>query len=111
MVIETHAPAPELDDTGTVRVGGTRVTLDTVIGAYQDGASAESIVEAYPAVSLADVYETISYYLRHKAQLDDYLAQRKQQGEELRRQVELRPENREFRERLLSRAREQGLRP
>jgi uncharacterized protein (DUF433 family) len=111
MVIEAHAPALQLDETGTVRVGGTRVTLDTVVGAYLDGASAESIAEAYPAVSLADVYETISYYLRHRGQLDDYLRQRKQQGEELRRQIESRPENREFRERLLSRAREQGLRP
>ena len=35
------------DADGVMRVGRTRVTLDTVVGAFNDGASAEDIVSMY----------------------------------------------------------------
>ena len=111
MVIEVQSPPLQIDDAGAVRVGGTRVTLDTVIGEFLDGASPESIAETYPAVSLADVYATISYYLRHRDQVDEYLRRREENGERLRRQIESSPDYQERRQRLLARARQQGLRP
>jgi uncharacterized protein (DUF433 family) len=111
MTIESQSPPLAVDADGVIRVGGTRVTLDTVIGAYLDGASAESIAEAYPAVTLADVYGTIGYYLKHRQEIDQYLQQRELEGEKLQRQIESRPEHRVLRDRLLARARQQGLRP
>ena len=58
------APVPlSADATGTVRVGGTRVTLDTVVGAFSRGATAEQIVQQYPTLDLADVYAVISRHL------------------------------------------------
>ena len=87
------------------------VTLDTVVGAFLQGASAESIADDYPAVSLADVYATIGYYLRHRDQIDEYLRGRERDAEQLKQQIEARPEHQQFRERLLARARQQGLRP
>jgi uncharacterized protein (DUF433 family) len=92
MVIEAQAPPLRMDDTGAIRVGGTRVTLDTVIGEFLDGATAESIAEAYPAVSLADVYATIGYYLKHSEPIDEYLRRREASGEQLRRQIESSPD-------------------
>jgi len=111
MTIEAQSPPLAVDADGVIRVGGTRVTLDTVIGAYLDGASADSIAEAYPTVTLADVYGTIGYYLKHRQELDQYLQQRELEGEKGQREIESRPDHRMLRDRLLARARQQGLRP
>ena len=54
---------------GTVRVGGTRVTLDTVVAAFREGASAEAIARRYPTLGLADVYSVLGYYLRHREEV------------------------------------------
>jgi uncharacterized protein (DUF433 family) len=88
---------------GTVRVGGTRVTLDTVIGAFLDGATPEEIVLNYDSLDLADVYAVISYYLRNRLAVDTYLAQREQQAAILRRENEARAPSAGLRERLLLR--------
>jgi uncharacterized protein (DUF433 family) len=111
MTIQAEAPPLKMDDTGTIRVGGTRVTLDTVIGEYLNGMSAEAIVESYDVLSLADVYATIAYYLRNRSSVDKYLLENERQGEELRRQIESMPENQALRQRILERARQRGLRP
>jgi hypothetical protein len=44
----------ELDADGVVRVSRTRVTLDTLIPAFSEGATAEEIAQQYPSVPLAD---------------------------------------------------------
>jgi uncharacterized protein (DUF433 family) len=51
------------DESGAIRVGNSRVLLELVIQAFQDGASPESIVRAYSTLSLSDVYLTVGYYL------------------------------------------------
>lgn len=52
----------EMDAHGVIRVGKTRVTLDTVVAAFDEGATAEEIVQQYPTLLLADVYSVIGYY-------------------------------------------------
>ena len=70
-------PAPlSTDEDGVVRVGGTRVRLDTVVYAFNQGASAEEILQQYPSLALADIYATISYYLQHRTSVDEYLKDR-----------------------------------
>jgi len=64
-----------VDAHGVLRVGNTRVTLDTVLAVLAD-AAAEKIVRQYPSPHLADVYSVIGYYLRHTAEIDMYLQQR-----------------------------------
>ena len=54
------------DSDGVIRVAGTRVTLDTVAEAFQQGATAEEIVQQYPSLSLADVYSVFGYLLRNQ---------------------------------------------
>lgn len=61
------------DAHGVIRVGGTRVTLESVLHAYLDGESADGIVERFPALHLADVHATIAWYLRHQADAEAYL--------------------------------------
>ena len=67
-------PAPlHIDEDGVARVGRTRVTLETVIGASKNGASAEEITERYDALDLAEIYAVIGYYLSNKPDVDAYL--------------------------------------
>lgn len=86
-----------------VRVGKTRVTLDTIIWAFADGATAEEIAQQYPSLQLADIYSVIGYYLRHRADVDAYLRQRAQQAEQVRNLNEARFDPDGVRNRLLAR--------
>lgn len=106
IAIETEYPPLSVDETGTVRVGGTRVTLDTVIGSYQRGSTAEQIAHQYPVLTLADIYAAVGYYLRHTDQVEAYLRERDRQAEDLRRQIESDPQTQRIRAQL--QARRQG---
>lgn len=84
-------PAPlKTNADGVVRVGNTRVTLDTVIAVFKQGTTAEEIVYRYPSLRLADVYATIGFYLNHHQEVETYLQQRQQQAQEIRKMNEAR---------------------
>lgn len=93
---------------GVVRVSGTRVTLDTVVGAFLDGATPETIAQQYPSLPLADVYAVISYYLKHRPEVDTYLAQGQAESTRIRQQNEARWDPAGVRARLLARERSSG---
>jgi uncharacterized protein (DUF433 family) len=93
----------QVDSDGVVRVGKTRVTLDSVIAAFGEGATAEEITQQYPSLVLADVYQVIGYYLRKTADVEAYLQQRRTEAESVRRQNESRFDPEGVRDRLLSR--------
>lgn len=67
-----------------ILVGKTRVTLDTVIDAFVDGATPEEIVYQYPSLDLADVYTVVGYYLNHRTEVDNYLNQRQEKASYIR---------------------------
>ena len=93
------------DADGVVRIGGSRVTLDTVVNAFNEGADAEEIMKRYPSLELADIYSVIGYYLRHRGEVDAYLKDRESFASEVRRQNEARFPKTGIRERLLARRR------
>ena len=97
-----------VDAQRVLRVGHTRVTLDTVLAAFADGATAEEIVQQYPSLDLADVYSVIGFYLRHTAEVNVYLQQRHTQRETVRQQNEGRFDPHGVRERLLARRARRG---
>jgi len=67
-------PAPlRTDEHGVIRVGETRVTLETVLTAFKNGFGAEEIVLKYPTLNLTDVYAVIAYYLWNRSGIDAYL--------------------------------------
>ncbi|MBD2464105.1 DUF433 domain-containing protein [Oscillatoria sp. FACHB-1407] len=103
LLLEREAPPLREDETGAIRVGETRVLLETVIRAFQDGASPESIVHRYSTLSLSDVYNTIGYYLRHQANVEEYLRQREQLADTVRRRLSsIQPDLSLIRTRLLN---------
>ena len=77
-----------VDENGIVRIAGTRVTLDTIIGAYNRGDTPEEIFEGFPSISMADIHSVIAYYLRHQEDVDRYLAENDREAEEQRRLYE-----------------------
>jgi uncharacterized protein (DUF433 family) len=103
-LIITTEPIPlESGVDGAVRVSGTRVTLDTVIAAFREGATAEEIVLQYPSLELAQVYAVIAYYLRQRPQVEAYLEQRRAHADEVQRHNEALSDPHGIRERLLAR--------
>jgi uncharacterized protein (DUF433 family) len=107
--MELHAPPErvpiETDANGVIRVGGTRVTLDTLVAAFDGGATAEEIAQQYPSVSLADIYSVIAYYLRHSSDVRGYLAERQRLAARVRAEHEQRFDPAGVRDRLLARRR------
>ncbi|MGH9839823.1 MAG: DUF433 domain-containing protein [Blastocatellia bacterium] len=105
----SFATAPSLsvpimtDIDGVIRVGGTRVRLDTVVYAYNEGATPEEIVEQYPSLDLADVYAVIGYYLQNRAEVEAYLNERQIERERVKQVNEARFDPQGIRDRLLAR--------
>jgi uncharacterized protein (DUF433 family) len=78
-------PAPlQANEDGVILVGKTRVTLDNIVSVFNQGATAEEIVNRYPSLNLADVYATIAFYLKHQSEVEAYLQQRQQQAQKIR---------------------------
>jgi uncharacterized protein (DUF433 family) len=99
----THTVPLSEDQAGVLRVTGTRVSLDSVIYAFNEGATPEEIVQQYPTLDLKDVYAVVSYYLQNQDEVEKYLARRRAERQELRKEIEARFEPRGIRERLLAR--------
>src|SRR5438270_415920 len=99
----SEPPPLRMDSDGVLRLRGSRVTLDIVIGAHKLGHSPEQIHESYPSASLPDVYAAIAYYLRHREEVEKYLEEGVRQAEEIRREIEAQWPRDGLRERLLAR--------
>lgn len=93
----------EEDADGVMRVSKTRVTLDSLVAAFKDGATPEEIAQQYPSVPLADVYSIIGYYLRRSGNVETYLTKRAEQAGQVRAENESRFSPLGVRERLLAR--------
>jgi uncharacterized protein (DUF433 family) len=101
--LAAQPPPMEMDEDGVVRVGGTRVRLDTIITAYNNGCGAEGILLKYPSLTLTDIYAVITYYLWNRPEVELYLARRQKEIEEAHREIEERFPSQGVRERLLAR--------
>jgi uncharacterized protein (DUF433 family) len=87
-IVQAEAPPIREDADGALRVGNSRVLLELVIRAFQDGATPEAIVQRYSTLALADVYAVITYYLRHRSEIEAYLTKREQNAQEVREKLE-----------------------
>jgi uncharacterized protein (DUF433 family) len=93
------------DEHGVVRVGRSRVSLESVVLAFDRGASAEEIVDAFPALDLATAYATLAFVLAERDRVDAYLAERERALGRLRAQAEERSPAEGLRARLIARRR------
>jgi uncharacterized protein (DUF433 family) len=63
---------------GAYVVAATRVSLDSIVYAFLEGLSAETIAQAFPVLTVEQVYGAITYYLAHRDDIDHYLEGRQQ---------------------------------
>jgi len=93
----------ETNKDGVIRVGNTRVTLETLVSAFNGGSTAEEIVYQFPVLNLADVYAVITYYLRNRDTVEKYLNNRMQMAEQVKRRNQENKNMNDIRKRLLAR--------
>jgi uncharacterized protein (DUF433 family) len=65
-------------------LAGTRVSLESLVYAFWNGQTAESIAQSFPTLSLEQVYGAITFYLGHRDEIDRYLAKRRDDFEAAR---------------------------
>src|ERR671919_1400084 len=63
----------ELDEHGVMRIGNSRVMLDSILAGFAQGHSPETLQQQYPTLSLEEVYGAITYYLAHTDEVHTYL--------------------------------------
>ena len=105
-IVSESVPLKANED-GVILVRKTRVTLDTLVTVFNQGATAEEIVYRYPSLNLADVYATIAFYLHHQSEVEAYLQQRQQRSQEIREMNQARFDPQGLRDRLLARRTQQ----
>lgn len=105
MVVPVEAlPVPiTMDAHGIIKIGDTRVTLRTVVGAFNNGATPEEILQKYPTLQLGDVYAVVTYYLRERETVDKYIAEQREKSAKFRDEIEAHFPPDGIRERLLAR--------
>jgi len=91
------------NESGVACISGTRVPLEVVVDAFNQGDSAEEIAAAYSSLALPDVYAVLTYYLRHRDVVDHYVRTRRQEADALRERLKARFPTDGVRERLLAR--------
>ena len=101
--LQIDSPRLVTDKHGVVRVGGSRATLDTVIGAYKMGFNAEDIVEDYDTLKLEDARFAIDYYNTHTPMVEKYLREGEEAAAHVRAKTDASGHQRGLRERLLKR--------
>ncbi len=79
------------DEHGVLRVGDTRVMLDSVVAPFHQGHSAETIAQQYPALLLEEVYGAIAYYLANRDDVDQYLLRQNEVWKQYREKANAAP--------------------
>jgi uncharacterized protein (DUF433 family) len=100
---ELQKPPLRRDEHGVIRVGNTRVTLDTVVASFEHGDTPEEIARNYDALSLGEVYQVIGYYLTHYEEVEKYVDRRLKERASIRKNLEKRHNPIGIRQRLLAR--------
>jgi len=88
VTIQTDPLLLREDSSGSLRIGQTRVLVELLLWAFQDGATPEAIVQRYPTLSLVDVYTVIAYYLQHQEEMERYLAKQEHRAKEMHERIE-----------------------
>ena len=92
---------------GTIRVGNSRVSLDSVVYHFKQGATAERIGKSFPSLDLADIYAVIAYYLANLESVEEYLRRQDAEADALQQQIESDPKQQkatiQLRERIRAR--------
>ncbi len=72
---------------GGYYIAGTRIALDSIVHAFQDGESPEGILRSFPmAGPLVRIYAAITFYLENKEKVEAYLRDQDRRWDTLRKE-------------------------
>jgi uncharacterized protein (DUF433 family) len=100
---QATSPPLRWDEAEGIRIGSSRVTLDSLLATYHNGSTPEEIAIQFSVLSLEDIYSAIAYYLNHRQEIDNYLEQRNQKAQELRQKLTQKHNLIDLKQRLLTR--------
>jgi uncharacterized protein (DUF433 family) len=102
---QTQAVPLSAAEDGTLRIADTRVSLESVVHHYEQGATAEEIVLRFPSLRLADVHACLAYYLNHQDKIHEYMLRQQQRAQELHDRIAADPAQQHGLARMLERIR------
>ena len=73
---------------GVLRITGTRITLDSVIQAFHDGATPEEMCQDFSGLALAHIYSVLAFYLTQQEAVDAYLKEQAQATTIIRQELQ-----------------------
>lgn len=104
VLTDTFSDIFTVNDAGVWRVKGTRVSIDSVLYAFNnEGASPEEIVWQFDTLDLKKVYAAINYYLHNRERVDKYLADSEKAKRKIFRRIDKDFPRAGLREKLLAR--------
>jgi uncharacterized protein (DUF433 family) len=72
---------------GGYYIAGTRISLDSIVHAFQAGESPEGILRSFPlAGPLVRIYGAITFYLENQEKVEAYLKDQERRWDALRRE-------------------------
>ena len=95
----------ETNEQGVIRVKGTRVSLDSILHAFNEGATAEEIVLRFPTCAIEDIYTILSWALNNPQFVTEYLGLQTAKRNPLEAEIKQDFTSSGLRERLLARRR------
>jgi uncharacterized protein (DUF433 family) len=95
----------ETNEQGVIRVSGTRVSLDSILHAYYEGATAEEIVLRFPTCTIENIYTIISWALNNPDFINHYLETQTVRLDQLENEIKQEFPSSGLRNRLLARSR------
>ena len=85
-----------------IRVTGSRITLDTIVGCLEMGDTPADIQDGFPSLTLEQINAIITWYFTHRTEADEYINEGKAEAEKVRKEIESWPQNIAFKEKMRS---------
>ena len=87
-IVGTIPKPVRMDSFGILRVGRSRVSLDSVVYDFKRGADAAEIQRDFDTLSLAEVHAAIAYYLHNREEIEAYLVEQETENEKAQKRIE-----------------------
>ena len=89
-----------VEQDGSWKVTGTRVTVEVLIDQFKRGSTPEQILDDFPNVPLASIYEIIGYYLSNQQTVEKYISTRDEEAKAIKEKLEVESGMESFRKKI-----------
>ena len=76
------------DEQGGIRIGNTRIQLESLVWLIRRGETVEQMMQGYPTLTAADIHAVVAWCLANRDEVDAYMARREREANELQQNIE-----------------------